>query len=602
MTKKQGNDILDKAKMVCVFFYPKGYECKDLEELREKVAQHRIDGVGRFDDIMNGHVQLDNEEGQYPHYWYKTNFGQLLLDTLIQRRRDNKNSNPSLAYLFKLIGNTVYGNNVSSLFETSNLILASNITAMCRAGMWCVEKALNVSQTITDGGTFDLNEVIHRVSERLDTPLLVRSYLQNKREMSTLRKWYKKPITKDGKKIVYTENKGWVMDGVFYSYNKSKFLKANDNYKSLELLLGKEHEDTKKANDVLNSELVGLKKLFKQINVLVIAHVRKTFPKIELFNGTFNKCKTDENGIAIKDVNGNYIYEDVIGLFEFEVKNLCSQAIFHGSADYLYVNTADEKTIKMRGYENSKDITSIYLQNGILVFDDTYYLKNSPIDMFLSSLQFNPEAVPIPRPYIKGCILKPAEYRKNHRCTWSKSTIIPGSTYYKVVTIPMHSLRYKFLTYKQHLAWVKYEKDMKRKNGGLGFEVHYINQDGTINYKKMVEEIDEHIRNGVMNPKSIYDKDRHFYRNLKLAKNKHIQETIFDHITLVNAGKGYCRGLIVGPKELQIENAKKVYEDGTIIMRKIPKHIKTEHHEFYEHVNKYSNNEEYQDVELRFAL
>jgi hypothetical protein len=152
------------------------------------------------------------------------------------------------------------------------------------------------------------------------------------------------------------------------------------------------------------------------------------------------------------------------------------------------------------------------------------------------------------------------------------------------------------------LAWVKYEKDMKRKNGGLGFEVHYINQDGTINYKKMVEEIDEHIRNGVMNPKSIYDKDRHFYRNLKLAKNKHIQETIFDHITLVNAGKGYCRGLIVGPKELQIENAKKVYEDGTIIMRKIPKHIKTEHHEFYEHVNKYSNNEEYQDVELRFAL
>jgi hypothetical protein len=181
MSKKQGDDILDKAKMVCAFFYPKEYECKDLEELREKVAQHKIDGDGRFNDIMNGHVQLDNEEGEYPHYWYKTNFGQLMLDTIIQRRRDNKKSNPSLAYLFKLIGNTVYGNNVSSLFHTSNLILASNITSMCRAGMWCVEKALNISQTITDGGVFELNEVIHRVRERLDTPLLVRSYLQNKR-------------------------------------------------------------------------------------------------------------------------------------------------------------------------------------------------------------------------------------------------------------------------------------------------------------------------------------------------------------------------------------------------------------------------------------
>ena len=602
MSKKQGDDILDKAKMVCVFFYPKEYKCKDLEELREKIAQHGIEANGRFNDIMNGNVQLDNEEGSYPHYWYETNFGQLMLDTIIQRRRDNKKSNPSLAYLFKLIGNTVYGNNVSSLFNTSNLILAANITSMCRAGMWCVEKALNISQTITDGGVFELNEIIHRVSDRLDTPLLVRSYLQNKRDMSIFRKWNTKPITKDGKKIVYTENEGWLMDEIFYTYNKSKFIIANDNYKSLESLLGKEHEDTKKANDILESEIIGLKKLMKQINILVIDHVQKTFPNVELFNGVFNKCKTDENGIAIKDVDDNYIYEDVIGLFTFEVKNLCSYAIFHGSADYLYVNTANEKTIKMRGYENSKDITSIYLKNNKLVFDDLYYLNNSPIDMFLTSLQLNPEAVPIPIPYIKQCILKPSEYKKNYRCTWSKSTIIPGSTYYKVVTIPMHSLRYKFLTYKQHLAWVKYEKELKRKNGGLGFEVHYINHDGTINYKKMVEEIDKYIREGVMSPRSVFDKNRNFYRDLKLKKNKHIQENIFNHIELVGAGKRYCRAMTIGIKEFMLENSKKQFEDGTVIMRIIPKHIKTEHHEFYEHVNKYSDDNEYRDIELRFAI
>jgi hypothetical protein len=602
MTKKQGDDILNKAKMVCAVFYPKGYECKNLEELREKIAQHKIEAKGRFNYTMNGHVQIDNEEGKYPHYWYKTNFGQLLLDTIIQRRRDNKKTNPSLAYLFKLIGNTVYGNNVSSLFDTSNLILASNITAMCRAGMWCVEKALNASQTITDGGVCELNEVIHRVSGRLDTPLLVRSYLQDKSKMSKYRKWHKKPITKNGNKIVYTENEGWLMDDVFYPYNKTNFIIASDNYKTLELMWGKDHVDTKKSGVLLDDEMVGLKKLMKQINVLVIAHVRKTFPKVELFNGIFNKCETDEYGIAEKDIDGNYIYEEVIGLFEFEVKNLCSKAIFHGSADYLYINTADEKTIKMRGYDHSKDITSIYLQNNRLEFDDMYYLKDTPVDMFLTSLQTNSEAVPIPRPYIKPCILKPAGYRKDYHCTWSKSHITAGSTYYKVVTIPIHSLRYKFLTYKQHLAWVKYEKELKRKNGGLGFEVFYINQDGTINYKKMVEEIDYHIRNGVMFPRKVFDKNMNFYRDLKYIKNKHVQETIYNHISLVNTGKRYCRGLIIGAKELQLEDAKKSCDDGTVIMRKIPKYIKTEHHDFYEHVNKYSNDNEYRDIELRFDL
>ena len=50
---------------------------------------------------------------------------------------------------------------------------------MCRAGMWCVEKALDIHQTITDGGVFELNEVIHRMGKGLDTPLLVRGYVEN---------------------------------------------------------------------------------------------------------------------------------------------------------------------------------------------------------------------------------------------------------------------------------------------------------------------------------------------------------------------------------------------------------------------------------------
>ena len=60
--------------------------------------------------------------------------------------------------------------------------------------------------------------------------------------------------------------------------------------------------------------------------------------------------------------------------------------------------------------------------------------------------------------------------------------------------------------------------------------------------------------------------------------------------------------MTIGVHQYILENARKVKDDGTIIMRKIPKYISTEHHDHYENVYKYSNDNEYRDVEMRFAL
>jgi hypothetical protein len=601
MSKKQSDDILDNAKMICAVFYPKKYECKTVAELREQIAKHNINGEGRFDDIMP-HAHLDNEEGQYCHYYHKTNFGRLMMDQIIQFRRENKDINPSLAYLFKLIGNTIYGNNVSPHFDISNIVFASNITAMCRAGMWCVEKGLDIHQTITDGGVFELNEVIHRMREGLDTPLLVRGYLQCKGEMSRYKKWKIKPITEKKEEITYKDGKGWTIEGILYPYNKEKLIKVETVYKKLVSELGNKHQDTKEAKDLYDKEMVGLKSFLSKINELVIAHIKNTFPKVELFNGTFNKCKTDKKGIVIKDFKGDYVYENFTGLFEFEVKNMCSYAVFHGSADYMYENTSNEETIKMRGYENTKEIISAYLENGQIFFDEDYYSRIFPVKKFLTNLKDKPESVAIPRPYIKSCLLKPAEYKKNYKNIWQHSSCEPGADYYKVVTIPIYSLRHKFISHTQHVAWIKYQNELKRKYGGLSFEVYYINHDGTINYKKMVEEIDKYIRDGVMKPSKVFDKDRNFQRDITLEKNKIKSDTILNHIVLTNTMKNICRIMTIGVHQYIIENARKVKEDGTIIMRKIPKYISTEHHDHYENVYKYSNDNEYRDVELRFAI
>ena len=601
MSKKQSDDILDNSYVICAVFYPKNYECKTVEELKSKIVKHADNGKGRFDDIMP-HAHLDNEEGHYSHYYHKTNFGRLIMDGIIQFRRENKDKNPSLSYLFKLIGNTAYGNSVSPHFDISNVVFAANITGMVRAGMWCVEKALDIHQTITDGGIFELNEVIHRVRKELDTTVIVRGYRQCKREMSKNKKWNTKSIAKNGKKNEYIEGVGWIMDGVNYPYNKEKIIKLETIYNDLVNELGDEHQKTIDAKILYEKEILGLKAFKDKINKIVVEHVKETFPKVDLFNGTFNKCKTDDKGIALKDDKGNYIYEDMTGLFEFEVKNMCSYAVFHGSADYMYENTSNKKTIKMRGYESKKEIISCYLENGELIFDDNYYNETSPVDKFLTDLKYNPESVIIPRPYIKSSILKPAEYKKNYKKIWQYSSCYPGSDYYKVVTIPIYSLRHKFKTYAQHKAWIKYQNVLKRKYGGLGFEVYYINQEGTINYKKMVEEIDKYICDGVMKPREVFDKDWHFERDLTLEKNKIIRDTIQNHITLTKTIKNICRIMTIGVHQYILENAKTKKEDGTIIMRKVLKQIESEQHNFFEHVSKCSDREEFRDIDLRFAL
>ena len=52
-----------------------------------------------------------------------------------------------------------------------------------------------------------------------------------------------------------------------------------------------------------------------------------------------------------------------------------------------------------------------------------------------------------------------------------------------------------------------------------------------------------------------------------------------------------------------MNSAKTIKKDDTIIMRKLLKQqIENEHHDLFEHVSKYSNSNEFRDIDLRFAL
>jgi hypothetical protein len=426
------------------------------------------------------------------------------------------------------------------------------------------------------------------MSKKIDTSFFVRAYQKNNRDLVMSKKCSTKPISKNGNKIVYHQGKGWLIDDEFYNFDEELYNQKIVEYEKYKNIYGEFNHLTlekKKELDLIEDEI---KRLYSKINQLVVNHVRKVFPNNDLFNGQFQKIKVDNNGIAIKDENNKYIYEKVIGIFKFEVKNLCNNLGFHGSADYIYENIKGETTIKMRGYDVKPNVVSWYLENNNLVHDTDYYNDIPPINRFMDDLRTRPENVPIPRPFIKTSILKTAQYAKEYNKTWQYSSIKPGDDFMELVKIPIFTLRFKFQTLKQQKSWIRYFNKLKRRFEGLSFEIFYMNTDGTINYKKMMYEIDKYISEGVMNPKKIFDKSDNLSRDIQ--KNVHV----LNYVKLIKQLKNLVRITIIGVGQFLTENSK-LSEDGTTLIIKKPKYLDKNHYNSYEDVNTYSEDKAFRD-------
>jgi hypothetical protein len=68
--------------------------------------------------------------------------------------------------VLKLLINTLYGDMGSQLFAIGNTVVANNITARARVGVWMVAKALLLRQSITDGGIYTPSAVPYFNSRR----------------------------------------------------------------------------------------------------------------------------------------------------------------------------------------------------------------------------------------------------------------------------------------------------------------------------------------------------------------------------------------------------------------------------------------------------
>ncbi len=219
--------------------------------------------------------------------------------------------------------------------------------------------------------------------------------------------------------------------------------------------------------------------------------------KINILKGDYNKLISELawkhlqqsfQGLDVLHKPSKDIYSNRrIGQFSFEIKGIFVRGTFHGSANYSL--TLNDDKIAMRSY--SKTPKSIVTLGDKLSYEDT---KIEPAKLFLLSL-VNPNSIPRSKVFIDERVLKINDYR-SHSETYYNSRVLPGNTIYHPRILREFSLsQFTFNTYQQYKSW-KQEYERLLRKYGQSYEMFFINQDGTVDYQQMIEEVELAIREG----------------------------------------------------------------------------------------------------------
>lgn len=448
-------DFLNKTEVLAIAFYPKSSETT-LEEfqsgLNAKRFTSKCKAARKFEQIT-----------QDTPTWCRIHLRDFT--DLLRVKRSQHSKKTRLNTLYKLLCNTTYGVQVSRFFPTANVILGNQITGKVRAFMYMTEKALNLYGSITDGHVFDIDKVLHRKKGKyLHTENLARSYSMSEA-------------------LLYKNNAG-----IYAPLPIPEDVITNIKGKLNELV-------AMQSNDDCEPELQAVK---EHIDKYALQHVANFWPKSKLLHGKF-KLLDPKDGVS------NYV--DSPCCFKFEMKQFSHWLVVHGSSNYSF-NPEDPYQTKFRSYESKRPHQAFIIVDGKPEPTDDYATYN-PAQVLLINIKDNPEAVNFLQPFLKTGILKPAAYKDNYYGTWEKSALLPGDNILKAGRPSYFSLsQFTYRTMAQYESWKKAAESLKRKHG-YAFEIFFVNKDGTLNYKKMIESVDESIRKSVIKPLDIYDPNRH---------------------------------------------------------------------------------------------
>jgi len=460
-TSRQRKELLDNLMVVTALFYPASERVNDVGELVKYHQTHAGKNTATIKTQKRKTTEIMTR--QECHAWYGINVGEMLVNHLLVERKKHPKESP-LNILYKLCINTAYGDFVSQFFKISNVCVGNNITARARALAWYMEKGLHGFQTITDGCAFDLNKVVYPKNERKVTgESTINLYANN-----DVKNYPRQPLG----------NVDYIVLNPVQLFNEQK---QKDKLKGC-LVLYKDSQST----------FLSLKETQKWLDTKVAEHLRNLFPNVDVLHQ------------LTKDVYGN----ERIGQFEFEAKGIYNSAAFHGTANYI-LSIENENKVRMRSY-TPKEHTSFEL-----AADDLQALREDyhPSNEFLAMLQENPQRVKRSEVYINTRILKIRDWRRNYT-SWQYSQAFPGCTVENAALLRELSLsQFTFKTHEQYKTWSK-EADTLRSHYGQSYEMFFVDDEGYLDYQRLINEVDAAIRTGKMCFLDGVDKRKaHTYRN-----------------------------------------------------------------------------------------
>lgn len=482
----QRNDLLDNLYIHTAMYYPSYDRVDSPLELLARIKNHNAKNESNSKQIKRGsqHTKITRECTA----WYAVNMGEFIIDDLLSWRKMHPKKNAdgtknAMNTLYKLVVNTLYGDMVSPFFSVSNVVVGNNITARARAACYYVEKGFNCMQSITDGGQFDILKVVFAPDNRKIT---AQSVVNLHREND---------VTKRHLRL-----------GIIGCYDEIKLNWIEiDNKKFPELMLIKNGNIEKLTpyKTIINGEESYMIPAMQWIDKKAMEHLQSLFD--------VDVLKMETTVLKVKSDNGKPVKTFVprIGQFEFESKSFYDKGIFHGSANYHLMGEGGN-AFAMRSYERKKEHESVDLDNERVILQP-YLDKKSPAEYFMSQLE-NPHCVNRSKVFIKQGILKINDARC-HNKRWSSVGRVAGDSIQKSGLLREFSLsQFTFQSLEQYKSISKEVESNKRKFN-QSYEGYFINEDGTLNFKEMIKEIDYQISLGVESLNKIFDKNRHRMRN-----------------------------------------------------------------------------------------
>lgn len=404
--------------------------------------------------------------------WVGFNLGELIV-TPVRKLRSKYPKKTAENEFYKLIGNTVYGVLCSKYFPVSNVVTANNITSGVRTGVYCLEKGLNSHNSITDGGLANaLTVAFAQKDKRLTNKNTVQTHRINQ-----LYKTVRYGIIGGYESIQWTGIKVDFCDLKQRKEHTEELLRFNDsNGRSCYL-------DNNAARSLMDN--------------LIFEHLSAQFPKLDIFHADFS----DDNGNQRK------------GILRIECKGIAESCVIHGASNYLVRGGFHA----MYPYNKNSSLGDA----GKVFCAMRSYRKGygSHAQLFMEQLGEHPDTIERSEVFDQSILLKVGLYQERYRSYFENSDYQVGDTFFMerlIREFPMSA--YTCKSQEQRESWIR-EITMMRAKYGQSIESFFVNDNGQIDFEKMIIAFDMWIEAGYTCLADVFGDFKTAERQMKLCQS-----------------------------------------------------------------------------------